>query len=333
MDTASLIANDLISMMLEQDPNIVVKHIAAFNKTGNLKIGVTGQNGSPAFNTNIPVPVEIFSAQKESYVTTEKEFIFFKPLQNDKECHACHSSGDKTRGMIVIKTPFLEAKNEINKTAKRLLFFAIFMGLTTEILLITILKKTVLDPLNKLNEGAGILKTGKLDHRIDLRSNDEIGSLASCFNDMAESLQKSHVNLETAVRKKTKELRVIAELSGEIFKGDFMLDEIISQSLDVITSEMDFAYAGICLVDRDSGSLSPEYRKGIRNDFCPAEHLLTSDHPLIRIMREARPAVKSAADVGAPEDYGNIVIIPLLSHQRKRCRETNRCSKKSCPAF
>ncbi len=154
-------------MMTESKPAVIIENIRAFNKEQGLKIGVVGGNGLPAFDTDITVPSEIFDAQKDHYISSDSEFIFFKPLANENKCHGCHSAEDKTRGMIVIKTPIKEAQKEIEKTAERLIVFAILLGLASEIFLIIVLRKIVLVPLKKLSQGSTLLKNGMLEHRIE----------------------------------------------------------------------------------------------------------------------------------------------------------------------
>ena len=66
-----------------------------------------------------------------------------------------------------------------------------------------------------------------LEHRIELNRKDEMGALADSFNQMAESIEESHLHLEKTVNQKTTELRVIAELSTKVFKGDITLNSIL----------------------------------------------------------------------------------------------------------
>lgn len=79
--------------------------------------------------------------------------------------------------MIVVKTSIKKARAEINETAKRLIIFAIVMGLTSEIFLIIVLRKMILKPIGTLNKGGEILKAGKLDHRIELKKEKIYGCL------------------------------------------------------------------------------------------------------------------------------------------------------------
>ncbi|MBI4690202.1 MAG: ATP-binding protein [Nitrospirae bacterium] len=333
IQTADIIANNLTSIMLDGNADKVIWNIDMFNRTQGIKVGVVGPNGLPAFNTDFRISGNIFDKQQEIHFEKNGNLFLFKPLQNEKRCHACHNPADKTRGMLVIKTSMEMAQKEINKTAKRLIFFALFLGVTSEIFLIIVLRKMILTPVKMLTAGAELLKSGKLHQRIYTQKDDEIGRLATCFNEMADSIEKSHTNLENAVRQKTKELKVVAELSSEVFKGDLALKEIIEQFLNAITDRMDFGYSSLCLIDKDTGLLLQEFKKGIDTDICSIEISLSSDHPFTKTIREAKPAIKKSSEIYAPEEYGNVVIIPILSHQRRRCRDINLCTYENCPAF
>ncbi len=331
--SVNLVAQNLIFMMMENDPLTVAENIRAFNKSKDLDTGVVGKNGSPAFGTDITISKEIFDAQKEHYLASGNEFIFFKPLSNAQECHACHSSEDKTRGMLVINTSMLGAKKEIAETAKRLLIFAIFLGLASELFLMFVLRKMILNPLERLNEGATFLKNGRLDHRVKIATNDEIGALADSFNKMAESLETSHVNLEKTVHEKTGELREIAELSTEVFKGDITLSRIIERCLTTIVDKMGFDYAVFCLIEKETGLLHQEVKLGSTEGLCNMEIPLGGDHPLALAIRQAQISIQKSGALGISGEFSNLAVIPLLSHQRRRCREVNLCSFEDCPAF
>ncbi|MFZ2196661.1 MAG: PAS domain S-box protein [Thermodesulfovibrionales bacterium] len=320
-------------MMTESEPAVIVENIRAFNRDKGIKIGVVGGNGLPAFDTDITVPKEIFDAQKDHYITSDSEFIFFKPLANETRCHGCHSAEDKTRGMIVIKTTIIEAQKEIEKTAQRLMVFAILLGLASEIFLIIVLRKIVLGPLKKLSHGSTLLKNGMLEHRIELNRKDEIGALATSFNQMAESIERSHIHLEETVNQKTTELRVIAQLAGRVFKGDTTLNSILDHCVEIITEKMGFEYSVLCFIEKESGLLTNEIKRGDTMGFCKLGISLESDHPFAISIREAAPSIKDSADLQISGEFNNIAIVPIISHQRKRCREINICTLEACPAF
>lgn len=328
-----MLTRHLTAAMIEKDPLIVAQHIQEFSQPDEVEIGVVGANGKPAFNTDLAASEEIFAARKQTHIKTNDAVFFFMPLRNELRCRSCHSPEDKTRGMIVIKTSLKKANAEINKTAKRLIFLAVAIGLISEIFLIFVIRKMILSPLDTLHQGAEILKTGRLDYRIDLKRDDEIGALVSCFNDMAAGMETTHANLENTIRQKTKELRAIAGLSSEAFRGDRTLKETTEKFLDAIINELGYGYGAICLIDKETGLLLQEFKKGLDSNICSMEISLASEHPFIKTIREAKPAIKNSQELLAPDTFGNVAIIPIVSPQRKRCTEVNSCVFEKCPAF
>jgi len=62
-------------------------------------------------------------------------------------------------------------------------------------------------PLAKLTKGAEIIGKGNLKHRIDVKSKDELGELATAFNNMAAGLKDKSIEIqkELTMRKKAEE--------------------------------------------------------------------------------------------------------------------------------
>ncbi|MGD2024075.1 MAG: response regulator, partial [Desulfobacterales bacterium] len=97
---------------------------------------------------------------------------------------------------------------EINK-AIWVFVFKILAALFIALVLLSVLTMMglqgfVIKPLKKLNEGTDHIKqTGELDYRIDLKSADEIGSLATSFNEMITSIDQA----ESALKESESELK------------------------------------------------------------------------------------------------------------------------------
>ncbi len=78
-----------------------------------------------------------------------------------------------------------------------------------------LVRKFGTEPLRKLRDGAMLFGQGKLSHRIDIDSGDEIGDLADSFNTMAEKIQESHSSMENRINERTGELsEKVAELQA-----------------------------------------------------------------------------------------------------------------------
>ena len=114
-------------------------------------------------------------------------------------------------------------KKEVFAPIARLRVFTMIMGCVSAIVVITIailLSKRVTRPIQKLVEGTRKIASGDLGFKIPTRSMDEIGLLATSFNDMTSQLEESKKqiedyahNLEEKVEEKTQEIkRMLDEL-------------------------------------------------------------------------------------------------------------------------
>ena len=65
----------------------------------------------------------------------------------------------------------------------------------------------IVAPIQVLQEGAELIGQGNLDHRLSIRTNDEIEQLAKEFNNMATKLKESYSILEQKVEERTRELK------------------------------------------------------------------------------------------------------------------------------
>lgn len=98
-----------------------------------------------------------------------------------------------------------------------------------------LLARRLLRPLGTLQEGALQLAQGNLGHRIELRSENEFGVLATTFNLMAERVQSSHEAIEAEVQARTQELsRAYERLQRQSEEQLRLLETIRKMSTPVI---------------------------------------------------------------------------------------------------
>ncbi|MEJ2282150.1 MAG: response regulator [Desulfobacterales bacterium] len=78
------------------------------------------------------------------------------------------------------------------------------------------LQRFFIKPLKRLGEGTSLItRTGKLDHRIEIQSKDEIGQLAQSFNEMMNTIQQSDAALKASEKELTKHRDNLEELVNE----------------------------------------------------------------------------------------------------------------------
>jgi signal transduction histidine kinase/putative methionine-R-sulfoxide reductase with GAF domain len=81
------------------------------------------------------------------------------------------------------------------------------IGLFVAVLAGLLLARRMTGPIRVLDAGAARIGAGALDHRISVRTGDELEELAERFNTMAADLQSSYADLERKVEDRTAELK------------------------------------------------------------------------------------------------------------------------------
>ena len=103
------------------------------------------------------------------------------------------------------------------------------------------LQSFVIKPLKTLNEGTDLIKrTGDLDYQIDIKSADEIGSLAQSFNEMITSIDQA----ESALKESEAELKkhrdhledLVAERTAELKENQKRLEQAEERSRMLLES-------------------------------------------------------------------------------------------------
>ena len=89
--------------------------------------------------------------------------------------------------------------------------------------------KKLTNPIRQLDNLAQKISGGKLDVRVNIKSEDEIGRLARSFNKMAESLKSSQDNLERKVEERTAELENINRMMQMEIKERLLVENRLKQ--------------------------------------------------------------------------------------------------------
>jgi diguanylate cyclase (GGDEF)-like protein/PAS domain S-box-containing protein len=85
-----------------------------------------------------------------------------------------------------------------NANLYRLLAIDLLIILFLDGIIFIVFHLNVLRPVNHLIEGSGLVGEGKLDHQVPVISNDELGQLAICFNQMTQEIYNEQVKLKQA---------------------------------------------------------------------------------------------------------------------------------------
>lgn len=97
-----------------------------------------------------------------------------------------------------------DTKEELNVIIQRIfgiIVQAILMGIAISLIMGYFLSRTITTPISNLTKKAKRLAEGEFESKIDVKSNDEIGTLTETFNDMSVKLQDAMLQMSTEKNK------------------------------------------------------------------------------------------------------------------------------------
>ncbi len=106
---------------------------------------------------------------------------------------------------VFVEQPLGEAFASLYSAILRTVVLLI-VGLGISVLASLFLARRMVTPIQALQAGAARIGAGAMDHRIEIRTGDELEALADQFNSMTAQLQESYANLEQKVEDRTREL-------------------------------------------------------------------------------------------------------------------------------
>jgi signal transduction histidine kinase len=159
----------------------------------------------------------------------------------------------------------------------------LFLG----VLLAMFLARMITSPLEILRESVASVARGDYGAKVAIRSHDELGELASAFNEMSSALKKYTTSLEGTVAERTKELNekltTLDSLTHELDESAQMLirrdvaltraterleelDSVKSEFISVAAHQLRTPLSAIkwtlsLLLDGDAGTVTPEQRE------------------------------------------------------------------------
>ena len=134
-----------------------------------------------------------------------KRVMVARNLQGD-EVLIAYASIAPLSWHVFVEQPLAEAfaplYSSLQHTALLLL-----AGLALAAALSLLLAGHMVTPIRAIQAGAARIAAGKLDQRIEVRTGDELETLASEFNNMAKQLRESYASLERKVDERTREIQ------------------------------------------------------------------------------------------------------------------------------
>ena len=172
---------------------------------------------------------EGFGKDERKSETLDKEMLYVALPFKD---------GRYDAGIIRLALP-LDDISVIQQRIWYYIFLAIFIGISAALALSYRYLSTLIRPIGEMTEMASTIAGGKFNKRVQVKSGDEIGTLAAAFNDMAEKMEKT---VEELIKDKSKiEAILTSSVNGVIAvdsSGNIMfLNPVAVRMLDIQDKE------------------------------------------------------------------------------------------------
>jgi two-component system NtrC family sensor kinase len=208
-----------------------IEGIRIYNKLGAVIYGTVVQDLGTTVDVNAEACVSCHSGSRlEDPHPPGERFsrIFAKPdgarvlglitpIRNERQCSnaACHAHPESKTilGVLDVKMSLAAVDEQLLASRNQLLFLSLGSVLLVGMASGGFIWLFVRRPVKKLIAGMEMVSSGRLDHRLEAKTSDEIGQMANTFNDMTEDLARARKEitawsqtLEQKVREKTADL-------------------------------------------------------------------------------------------------------------------------------
>jgi signal transduction histidine kinase len=184
--------------------------------------------------------------------------------------------------IVFVQSPLAEALAPVYRSLLQTVAL-LGLGLFLALIVGSLLARRMVVPIRRLQRGAEQLGAGDLSQRLDIRTGDEIETLAVRFNQMAERIKESYETLEAKVEARTQDLN--EALQQQTATADVL--KVISRSaFDLDTIFQTLVTTAVDLCNASSGSLCVRdgevfrYRGMAGPDASPELQTYLQEHPL-----------------------------------------------------
>jgi nitrate/nitrite-specific signal transduction histidine kinase len=145
---------------------------------------------------------------------------------------------DRNRWIIIKETGWSEIM-EPSLPYRQLLLVLLVLGVVLPVLMTTYGVRHITEPIQRLIQASKQVTAGQFKHRIEVKTGDEIETLADQFNLMSSELDESYSSLEKKVADRTRELAVLNSIIT-VASHSLDIQEILEDALNKTVEQMGF---------------------------------------------------------------------------------------------
>jgi len=179
------------------------------------------------------------------------------------------------KGLVEFAVPLIEIKEDTAVARRFLLFYAFLDSAIIIAFGVFFLSRSIITPINKLEEAAKRIAGGNLGERADVAVDNEVGSLASSFNTMADRLESEIKSLERVNNElvSTQEELLRSSTLAAVGRLAAGIAHEIGNPLGAVRGYLDILSSGAADKDEENEILERASKEISRIDFIVREFL------------------------------------------------------------
>ncbi len=208
-----------------------------FNQPVNVAEGVDNPVYRAAFQRILKDP---FKAKDEYYfeeIKGKPVLTYLRPLPNFQQCFLCHGSDHQLRGVLMISMTIENIQNKIAENRRELFWIALSTLMVVGVILKVSMHKVVMSPMHQMVERIQDIADGEgdLTKSITIRSQDEMGKVASGFNRFVEKLRTIVTQVLATARQVTQAVQEVLKNTNLIAQGSEVQAGAIDSTLQAVS--------------------------------------------------------------------------------------------------
>ncbi|MFW5973239.1 MAG: methyl-accepting chemotaxis protein [Bacteroidota bacterium] len=233
---ARLLAAQSSFDVIMQDRHALVEKLAVLSQSGATRAGIFHDaSGTELASDGASDILDLARSSNTSgtrWMTSrdgDRLLIVSAPISND-------GSGERI-GSVVLTLPAVALQAQT--TAAIRITTAVSVGIAIlALLVLLIVRRTVIRPIDRLRLAAGRVASGDLATRVEISGRDEVGDLAGSFNGMVEASERSQARLADESQRAAEALERAERLQAEADAERRYLNDQFARIAEVIAAVM-----------------------------------------------------------------------------------------------
>jgi diguanylate cyclase (GGDEF)-like protein/PAS domain S-box-containing protein len=172
-----------------------------------------------------------------------RSITFLVPIPNEERCHACHGSGERSRGLVKLTASLATVERDIRTARQQSLVMAGVALIVTLLLTGALISRSVSRPVREVTEAMSRAADGDLSRRVPSAGNDEIARMAASFNRMGAQLASTYEGLKreqdklTTIISSADEGIVVTDGRGDVVLVNRAAEALLGKSAGTVMRE------------------------------------------------------------------------------------------------